>query len=72
MYQSNERQNMHDTVFNFLILETINYILNKKIDSKQKSAVINILFISKQKKLVYTQEKEFQIIYLIQQQVTLK
>lgn len=47
MYQSNERQNMHETAFNFLILETINYILNKKIDAKQKSAVINILFISK-------------------------
>jgi hypothetical protein len=47
MYQSNERGNINDTIFHFLVLETVNYILSKKIDLKQKLSVTHILFISK-------------------------
>ncbi len=36
MYQNVDRHNIHDTAFHLLALETISYIANKNLDSKQK------------------------------------
>jgi len=36
MYQNIDRQNVHDSIFNLIALETINYILKKNLDMKQK------------------------------------
>jgi hypothetical protein len=39
MYQNSERTNISDSMFHFLILETINYILKKDIETKKKLLV---------------------------------
>lgn len=43
MYQNIERQNIYDSIFHLLALETVNYILNKSIDIKQKLSEIDEL-----------------------------
>lgn len=37
-----DRVQVHDCIFHLLALETINYILSKKIDQKQKTLVKNL------------------------------
>jgi hypothetical protein len=42
MYQSKERSQISETVFHYLVLETISYVLNKQdIELKQK-LIVNI------------------------------
>jgi hypothetical protein len=43
MYQNIDRNSISDTIFNMLVLETINYTLTKKIENKQKIQEIEAL-----------------------------
>jgi hypothetical protein len=43
MYQNIDRQNIHDSMLHFLILESVSYILKKNIENKQKISEIDEL-----------------------------
>lgn len=42
MYQNIERTTIIDSIFHLVVLETINYVLKKQIETKQKIQVRNI------------------------------
>ena len=43
MHHSNQNKNLiQDTFFHLLTLETVNYVMNKNIENKQKTTVINL------------------------------